>query len=80
MAEPILTNPSISPLARTVLSEAQEKGQLDRNLDPKESAFFIISGWHGALIRMKIVRTTEPLESHKKFVMTSILQPPSAPS
>ena len=133
MAEPILTNPSVSPLARieqlldffielftgleytcgcpignlsqemgdldpafsdklleaielmaslysTVLSEAQEAGELDWFLDPKETAFFIISGWHGALIRMKIVKTSEPLENHKQFVMKSILQPPSTTS
>ena len=66
----------MASLYTLVLDEAQGAGELDRSLDPEETAFFIISGWHGALIRMKIVKTTEPLENHKRFVMQSVLQPP----
>lgn len=68
----------MASLYTVVLEEAREAGELDRSLDPKETAFFIISGWHGALIRMKIAKTTEPLENHKRFVMKLVLQPPPA--
>lgn len=58
----------------TVLYEARTAGDLDLELDPKETALFIISGWHGALIRMKIVKNTGPLENHKRFVMDTVLR------
>ncbi len=65
----------MASLYTNVLEEAQTSGDLDRSLNPRETALFIISGWHGALIRMKIVKNTAPLENHKRFIMTSILQP-----
>ncbi len=55
-----------------VLSEAQSKGDLPQGLDVRQTAFFLITSWHGALIRMKIERSPEPLEDHKNFFFNRI--------
>ncbi len=55
-----------------VLSEAQSKGDLPQGVDTRQTAFFLITSWHGALIRMKIERSPEPLEDHKNFIFNRI--------
>jgi TetR/AcrR family transcriptional repressor of nem operon len=55
-----------------VLSEAQSKGDLPQGLDMRQTAFFLVTSWHGALIRMKIERSPEPLEDHKNFFFNRI--------
>ncbi len=55
-----------------VLSEAQSRGDLPQGLDVRQTAFFLITSWHGALIRMKIERNSEPLEDHKNFFFNRI--------
>jgi TetR/AcrR family transcriptional repressor of nem operon len=57
-----------------VLSEAQAAGEISEDLDAKEAANFIVAGWHGALIRMKVTRSIEPLNNHKKFVLDFVLK------
>jgi TetR/AcrR family transcriptional repressor of nem operon len=57
-----------------VLAEARDSGEIPDSLDVRETAYFIIGSWHGALIRMKLVRSVEPLESHKRFVFDYILR------
>jgi len=57
-----------------VLSEAQSKGDLPQGLDVRQTAFFLIASWHGALIRMKIERSPEPLEDHKNFFFNRIFK------
>ncbi len=55
-----------------VLSEAQSRGDLPQGLDVRQTAFFLITSWHGALIRMKIEKSPEPLEDHKNFFFNRI--------
>jgi len=57
-----------------VLSEAQSRGDLPQGLDVRQTAFFLIASWHGALIRMKIERSPEPLENHKNFFFNRIFK------
>jgi TetR/AcrR family transcriptional repressor of nem operon len=57
-----------------VLREAQDLGQLPQTLDTHEAAHFIISSWEGALMRMKVVKSTEPLEMHAKFIFDYVLK------
>ncbi len=57
-----------------VLSEAQSRGDLPQGLDVRQTAFFLIASWHGALIRMKIERSPEPLEDHKNFFFNRIFK------
>lgn len=58
-----------------VLKEAKASGEISELLDEREAAYFIVAGWHGALIRMKLEKTLEPLKNHKKFVFKYILRP-----
>jgi TetR/AcrR family transcriptional regulator, transcriptional repressor for nem operon len=57
-----------------LLAEGREAGEVPSGLDLEETANFIVSGWHGALIRMKIVKATEPLENHKHFIFHTLLR------
>ncbi len=59
---------------RGLLAEGQEAGEVPADLDLSEAANFIVSGWHGALIRMKIVKGTQPLENHKRFILSTLLR------
>jgi len=56
-----------------VLAEAQQKGDLADGIDIRETADFIVSSWHGALVRMKIEKGRQPLDSHRRFVMQTLL-------
>lgn len=56
-----------------LLNAAQVAGEISADFDTRETAGFIVSSWHGALIRMKIVRGAEPLENHKRFILNILL-------
>ena len=57
-----------------VLEEAQASGTLSKDLNVRDTAYFIVSSWHGALIRMKIEKGPEPLENHRQFILNHILK------
>ncbi len=57
-----------------ILTQAQDAGDIPADLDLEETADFIIAGWHGALIRMKVAGSVEPLMNHKKFVFDYVLK------
>ena len=57
-----------------LLAEAQALGEIAASIDVKEMAYFIIAGWHGALIRMKVTRSDKPLTNHKYFVLNHALK------
>ncbi|MEE9611524.1 MAG: TetR family transcriptional regulator C-terminal domain-containing protein [Desulfatiglandales bacterium] len=59
----------------SVIEEAQASGDVSKALDMKGAAYFIVASWHGALIRMKLVKSLEPLKNHSKFVFDCILRP-----
>ncbi len=70
-------NESFEVMVRVIgglLQEGQEAGEVPPDLDLEEAANFIVSGWHGALIRMKVVKCTEPLENHKRFIFQTLLK------
>ncbi len=56
-----------------LLNAAKVAGEISVDLDTREAAGFIVSSWHGALIRMKIVKGAEPLENHKRFILELLL-------
>jgi TetR/AcrR family transcriptional repressor of nem operon len=56
-----------------LLNASKAAGEISADLDTRETASFIVSSWHGALIRMKIVKGTEPLENHKRFILNTLL-------
>ncbi len=57
-----------------VLAKAQRAGQIPEHLDVNATAYFIVAGWHGAIIQMKLVRDLAPLENHRKFIFDYILK------
>ncbi len=57
-----------------VLAEAQAGGEISQSLDVTETAYFIVAGWHGAIIQMKLTKDGAPLETHRKFIFNHILK------
>jgi TetR/AcrR family transcriptional repressor of nem operon len=56
-----------------VLSAAQNDGKIMKSLNIKDTARFIIAGWHGAVIQMKLTRSLDPLKNHRKFIFDHLL-------
>jgi TetR/AcrR family transcriptional repressor of nem operon len=65
---------TIAENCRVLLEEAQHAGEISAKLDLKESAYFIISSWHGALLRMKVEKSLAPLENHYRFIFDHVLK------
>jgi len=60
---------------KDILDEAKDKGQINKRINTRETADFIVSSWHGSLIRMKIVKGLESLELHKRFILNALQYP-----
>ena len=66
-----LTN-SVEKMAKiyqNILDEAKLINEINEEINTQELSEFIVSSWHGALIKMKINKNAKPLELHKKFVL-----------
>jgi TetR/AcrR family transcriptional repressor of nem operon len=59
------------------IEEAQSAGEIDGAFAPEELAEFLLSSWEGAILRMKVTRTDEPLERFKRIVFATLLKEPS---
>jgi len=57
-----------------VLAAAQKDGKVLKSLDIRKTASFIVAGWHGAIIQMKLTRSPAPLKNHRKFIFDYILK------
>ncbi|EMP54314.1 HTH-type transcriptional repressor dhaR [Marinobacter santoriniensis NKSG1] len=44
------------------ISEAQTAGDIDARIDSADAASFLLSGWEGAILRSKVLKSTEPME------------------
>lgn len=64
----------LDALIHRVLEEAHNNGELPTGLDAAETARFIISAWHGAIIRMKVAKNGDALDLFSKFVFESLLK------
>lgn len=58
---------------RHVLQQAQNGGELDRKLDAKEAAAFLIDAYEGALIRMKSEGVAPAFRRFRKFALEPLL-------
>jgi len=58
-----------------IIQEGQNSGEISPRLDSKNAAEFLVSSWEGALLRMKIEKSLEPLENHQRFIFEYILIP-----
>ena len=54
--------------------EAQELGLVDKKLDPEALAVFTLNGFEGALIDMKVSKSTRPLDIFKNMLLDFIKQ------
>jgi len=59
---------------RGLLEQARIAGEISADLDATETAYFIVSSWHGALVRMKIEKGQKPLENHKRFIFDYVFR------
>ena len=57
-----------------VLAAAQQDGKIAKSLDIKDTASFIVAGWHGAIIQMKLTKSLTPLKNHRNFIFDHILR------
>lgn len=55
------------------LEEAAREKQIRLTVPPLEVADFLLASWQGALMRMKVERSPEPLERFKRIVESTVL-------
>jgi TetR/AcrR family transcriptional regulator, transcriptional repressor for nem operon len=56
------------------IAEAQNQGQIDRSLEAGNCATFILNGWEGALIDMKLSKSITPLVVFKDMLFNYFLK------
>lgn len=57
----------------TLLDQAQGAGDIAADIDTQETAVFILEAWHGALTRMKVKKSSAPLDTCYKFIFNKVL-------
>ena len=55
------------------LRQAQQAGSLNPQLDAQKLASFLLSGWEGAILRAKVMRSPEPLKQFVGILFTTVL-------
>ena len=63
-------------MLRHCIEQAQVEGQLrvQAHADAGTLADFVLNSWEGALLRMKVDRSIEPLKTARHLILTSILR------
>ena len=61
----------IQPFADCI-AEGQQRGEIAATFTPEELADFLISSWEGAIMRMKVERSVEPLERFKRIAFKTV--------
>ncbi len=56
------------------LREAQRAGELDPGLDPGVAAGFILSGWEGAILRAKVMKSPQPMRDFIETLFATVLK------
>jgi TetR/AcrR family transcriptional regulator, transcriptional repressor for nem operon len=58
------------------IHEAQTSGEIDNTFAPDELADFLLASWEGAILRMKVTRTAEPLQRFKRIAFATVFKEP----
>ena len=58
------------------LRAAQVLGNVRRDCDPDDMAVFLMSAWHGALLRMKVERSGEAIKQFKRVLFQVLSDSP----
>jgi TetR/AcrR family transcriptional repressor of nem operon len=56
------------------LYQAQEAGELPPSIDAAEICSFMVSSWEGALLQMKVFKSTAPLRTFDKIIFEHLLR------
>ena len=56
------------------IQQAMEYGEINSDKSAKKIAGFILNSFEGALLRMKVVKSVEPIEILSEFVQTEIFK------
>jgi TetR/AcrR family transcriptional repressor of nem operon len=56
------------------IAEAQRLEQVPRAFEPEDLAEFLIASWQGAILRMKVERSSEPLERFKRIAFATVFK------
>ncbi|TRC93841.1 TetR family transcriptional regulator [Mesorhizobium sp. WSM4303] len=54
------------------IAEGQATGEITKAFDAEDLADFLLSSWQGAMLRMKVERSPEPLERFKKVIFSTV--------
>ena len=57
------------------LSQARRRGEMTEAIEPEEAADFIMSSWQGALMQMKVAKSTAPYEVFDRMIFERLLRP-----
>ncbi|KPQ00206.1 TetR/AcrR family transcriptional regulator [Marinobacter sp. HL-58] len=55
------------------IAQGQEAGEIDRTVVPSDVASFLLSGWEGAILRAKVLKSTEPMERFVRVFFSQCL-------
>ncbi|WP_134021260.1 TetR/AcrR family transcriptional regulator [Modicisalibacter xianhensis] len=55
------------------LEAARDAGDIEMNQDPQRLAGFILAGWEGAILRAKVTKTTQPMQSYVDLLFERML-------
>jgi len=55
------------------IAEAQAAGEIADDFPARDLADFLLAGWHGAMLRMKVDRSSKPLELFKAIAFATVL-------
>ncbi|MDE1996100.1 MAG: TetR family transcriptional regulator C-terminal domain-containing protein, partial [Rhizobiaceae bacterium] len=61
-------------LVATAIRAGQADGSIQASLDAVPTARFLINSWEGAIVRMKIAASREPLDDFFSFVFPLLTQ------
>jgi TetR/AcrR family transcriptional repressor of nem operon len=56
------------------IREAQASGEIDDTFASDELADFLLASWEGAILRMKVTRTAEPLQRFKRIAFATVFK------
>ena len=58
----------------TCLEEAQQKGEISADLDVTEASDFIFNSFEGAVLKMKVSKTTAPHKVFDRMIFEKVLK------
>jgi TetR/AcrR family transcriptional repressor of nem operon len=61
-------------LFKACIAEGQAKGDISNRADAGALADFVLNSWEGAILRMKVERSTRPLETARDLIFSTILK------